>query len=52
MSADAIAGTLAGTPFYEAADELVEKALAAGGMDNITVLLVGVQADAEEEKHG
>ena len=52
VSADAIAGTLAGTPFYEAADELVEKALAAGGMDNITVLLVGVQADAEEEKHG
>ena len=38
-------------PFYEMADALVEKALQAGGLDNITVLLVGVE-QPEEEKNG
>lgn len=38
-----IADTLAQTPFYETADALVNKALAAGGLDNVTVLLVEVE---------
>ena len=42
--------TLARTPFYEAADELVQKALEGGGLDNITVLLM--QVEAVEENNG
>ncbi len=49
VSAEEIAGVLARTPFYEAADKLVDKALEAGGLDNITVLLIGVEEEPEEE---
>ena len=42
--------TLARTPFYEAADALVQKALEGGGLDNITVLLM--QVEAVEENNG
>ncbi|MEG0911019.1 MAG: Stp1/IreP family PP2C-type Ser/Thr phosphatase [Ruthenibacterium sp.] len=40
VSDEEIAVVLANTPFYDAADVLVQKALDAGGTDNITVLLV------------
>ena len=41
---------LANTPFYDMADALIQKALGAGGLDNITVLLVEVEA--LEENNG
>lgn len=43
-----IARILAQTPFYDTADLLVQKALEGGGMDNVTVLLIGVEDDSEE----
>ena len=51
VTADEIVEVLEHVPFYEMADALVEKALQAGGLDNITVLLVGVE-QPEEEKNG
>ena len=51
VTADEIVDVLEHVPFYQTADALVEKALQAGGLDNITVLLVGVE-QPEEEKNG
>ena len=42
VSVPQIEETLARTPFYEAADALVQKALEGGGLDNITVLLLSL----------
>lgn len=39
---------LTSTPFYEMPDALIEKALDAGGVDNVTVLLVKKQETEEE----
>ena len=50
VSVPQIEETLARTPFYEAADALVQKALEGGGLDNITVLLM--QVEAVEENNG
>lgn len=41
VSDEQIAAVLVSTPFYDVADVLVKMALEAGGMDNITVLVVG-----------
>lgn len=41
---------LARRPFFDTADALIEQALAGGGSDNITVLLI--QVDAAEESNG
>ena len=41
-----IRGILAGAPVAQAADRLVREALAAGGRDNVTVLLCEIQAPA------
>ncbi len=38
------------SPFFEVPDVLVDRAIQAGGQDNITVMLMGVEAT--EEKHG
>ena len=48
VSVDDIACVLAQTPFYKAADVLIEKALEGGGLDNVTVLLIGAQAEEGE----
>ena len=50
VSVPQIEETPARTPFYEAADALVQKALEGGGLDNITVLLM--QVEAVEENNG
>lgn len=38
----------AAVPFFELPDALVEKALAAGGQDNITALVVGIEPEEEQ----
>lgn len=50
LGTEEILQVLGQVPFFEQADVLIEKALAAGGQDNITALLV--QDDAGEENHG
>lgn len=47
-----IAHTLESTPFYDAADALVQKALDAGGYDNVTVLLVKAEPAEDDEYDG
>lgn len=49
VPAGQIAAILAHTPFYRAADALIDKALEAGGLDNVTALLVGVEAEEEND---
>lgn len=39
--------TLSGSSFYEAPDALIDCALEAGGIDNVTVLLVQIQTEEE-----
>ena len=41
---DDIAQVLREVPFFDATSILVDRALQAGGQDNITVLLMGVEA--------
>ena len=49
VSAEEIARILAQTPFYRAADALIDMALEAGGLDNVTALLVGVEPEEESD---
>lgn len=44
VSEEAMVKTIRNTPFFDVPDSLVKQALVAGGQDNITVLLVGIES--------